>query len=436
MGYGFIAAGLVFLFNPCINIIDILPDFIGYALIICGLTKSALLIDKLDYARSVFIKLFFVGLAKFVSIAFIVMTDDTMILVLTFSFAVIELIYLIPAFIYLVDGFVYSGTRCGGSAVLKGADRFKRASVTFFIVRAACAVLPELTSLSMYDNIGYVTAFSVNIANYKPAFVVIGCVIALVFGIAWLVRGERYVARIRADKPYVERISEHYELEIAPNEQLFIRRRMSFVLVMFVAAAIFGADIYLDGLNYLPDFVSAAFLVAVSALMLKYHRFAKTALAGSIAATACSAAAWVVSLIYFNDFTIGDTRYVAEAYDRYRVVMAALSVSDFIYAAAFILVLYCLVKIAPEHIEKLYGINIHDRMKVDAYMRDTLATISSKVNVCFTLTVMSAIAGAVYAVLIPEYGQVWILDILISIAWIISVYSLTKSLESEIYTDR
>ena len=39
MGFGFLLAGAIFLFDPFINIFDILPDVIGYALIVYGLSR-------------------------------------------------------------------------------------------------------------------------------------------------------------------------------------------------------------------------------------------------------------------------------------------------------------------------------------------------------------------------------------------------------------
>jgi len=47
MGFGCIAAGMLFLFNPNINVIDILPDFIGYILIYHGLFRMSYSTPKL-----------------------------------------------------------------------------------------------------------------------------------------------------------------------------------------------------------------------------------------------------------------------------------------------------------------------------------------------------------------------------------------------------
>ena len=41
MGYGLILAGMAFLFVPSFGIYDVMPDVIGYALIMIGLSKTA-----------------------------------------------------------------------------------------------------------------------------------------------------------------------------------------------------------------------------------------------------------------------------------------------------------------------------------------------------------------------------------------------------------
>ena len=41
MGFRLILAGLIFFFNPCINIVDFLPDGIGCILIAAGLSRLA-----------------------------------------------------------------------------------------------------------------------------------------------------------------------------------------------------------------------------------------------------------------------------------------------------------------------------------------------------------------------------------------------------------
>lgn len=65
-----ISAGMIFLFNPCINIIDVLPDVIGIALILFGIRKYADLSSELGEAKKGFGKAAWVSLAGFLQCYF------------------------------------------------------------------------------------------------------------------------------------------------------------------------------------------------------------------------------------------------------------------------------------------------------------------------------------------------------------------------------
>ncbi len=41
LGFGYFIAAIIFLANPCLNIVDILPDFFGYIFLLKGLEKWA-----------------------------------------------------------------------------------------------------------------------------------------------------------------------------------------------------------------------------------------------------------------------------------------------------------------------------------------------------------------------------------------------------------
>ena len=73
MGFGLIIAGLIFLVNPCYNVIDILPDFVGFFLIFRGLSKMAPLDSDLDDSRTVFSHLALIDRSKYLVFYLLVM---------------------------------------------------------------------------------------------------------------------------------------------------------------------------------------------------------------------------------------------------------------------------------------------------------------------------------------------------------------------------
>ena len=106
MGFKYLIWGCVFFFLPNLSFIDILPDFIGCILILKGLTKISDLAPKLFDAKEAFKKVLIIGIAQF-AVMFLAFswlkTDAGLILVASFVFAVLDLIFLLPAFRNLLD---------------------------------------------------------------------------------------------------------------------------------------------------------------------------------------------------------------------------------------------------------------------------------------------------------------------------------------------
>lgn len=124
MNLGYLLLGLIFLFNPNINVIDVLPDVIGCLFILKGLSKLSDLNRHIASAKAKFRRLAWVALFKsFVSLftsglldeilyemglsILVDIFDSTMVLVFVFIFGIFELVYMIPAFISLFEGIAF-----------------------------------------------------------------------------------------------------------------------------------------------------------------------------------------------------------------------------------------------------------------------------------------------------------------------------------------
>ena len=107
MKIGYMIVGCIFLFNPFINIIDILPDFIGYLFIMRALSELSDLERNIRNARARFKSAMWVSLVKCALVFASMIFDSTWYLILTFSFGILESMYLIPACIDLFYGISY-----------------------------------------------------------------------------------------------------------------------------------------------------------------------------------------------------------------------------------------------------------------------------------------------------------------------------------------
>ena len=107
MNIGYLIAGCIFLFNPTVNLIDVLPDVIGYLLILKGLDKLSDLDGRLRSAKQKFKAAAWIAGVKFLVMFLTPVMDSTWYLLFAFSFGVLELIYEIPAFVELFGGLSY-----------------------------------------------------------------------------------------------------------------------------------------------------------------------------------------------------------------------------------------------------------------------------------------------------------------------------------------
>ena len=144
--------GLIFLINPNINIVDLLPDAVGIALIISAISKPALVYDCMYSTKLSFQKLLYVEIAKAAALILLPISDDTMVLTLTFAFLILELIFAPNAFYKLLDSIVYTGSLNNSSSVFKNLTDTKVMCMVFVIARPILNVIPEFTALAPSSN--------------------------------------------------------------------------------------------------------------------------------------------------------------------------------------------------------------------------------------------------------------------------------------------
>ena len=107
--WGAFAISFIFLFNPNIAIIDPLPDMIGYFILSLALSKIAMINETLYDAKRSFEKLIILDVGKLITIFWVFGIDaaserETSLLLWSFVFGILEILFAIPAYIKLFDG--------------------------------------------------------------------------------------------------------------------------------------------------------------------------------------------------------------------------------------------------------------------------------------------------------------------------------------------
>ena len=292
MKLGFILAGFIFFANPNIGIIDIFPDFIGIFLIIKGLSKTSLIVEWHEKAQNAFWKLAFIEILKTAANFILLLNINTMPLLLSFTFSIVELIVFIPAVNELFEGFFYAGMRFGGDAVFDSKQKIKNfrdpsngervrrevtvergvrikiITIVFLILRDILAVIPNTTELQLFKNQGEVAPNVIRLADFNNLFITVECAVGVVLGVVWLSLFIPYFTKVVKDRKMTDVLEKAFNEKLKLDPFLPITVKMKYVSACLIGAFIAYNSLYSNYVNYLPNCLSAIFLI-IAAVLLK-----------------------------------------------------------------------------------------------------------------------------------------------------------------------
>ncbi len=295
-----LAAGFVFLANPYIDMLDLLPDFIGYLLIYSGVSVLARLDDRLALASQKLIYLAILSFARFAAFVLTLGSDSSMILMLTFTFGVAEIL-LISVFLNdFFGGFEYLLQRYGGYEALSGLSNIRFLSLVFYLVKIILCVVPNLVAIAEVEAIVDISASTVltEIVAFKPYAVILFFTVTLIFGVWWYNETRKYFSAIKKDEGFNIKINEVYAKEAADAEShsAISSIRVSFLLT--AAGFVFLLDITVGKIPILPD-MAATLLIWWGARALKSRKTAVSRLAlPAVLALICQTAYTVCFKLY------------------------------------------------------------------------------------------------------------------------------------------
>lgn len=340
LGLGYFIAAVIFLSNPCINIIDILPDFFGYLFLLSGLSKWADLCPNTADAVQNIKKLRWFMLLKLLATVLVPLVDDTYVLVFTFGFVIIELIYALPAVSKIFDGIEYFGTRFNGRSPFINLKSLRMLTNVFFLVKSAFCILPELCSLSSFEYSGVITSgVQIDFATFKTPLVVLNLFIAILICILWLVNMIPYIIRIKKDTAFLERVLADYDLEITQNVGLAFRRTLRSSVTLILAGIIFFPNLWIDGVNVIPTFIGTFLLIAAMIKLSKMSPIPKSAIISQVIFAVVSMASYAASLIFEVYYGISMIQFSFEAYDIYNITVV-LALLEYAAMALSIYMIY------------------------------------------------------------------------------------------------
>lgn len=454
-GISAIIAAVFFLFNPEIIYIDVLPDAVGFLLILLGLRRMRDICAYIEESYRKFRNMLIVSAVKILTVIWLFGVNQyerpTVMLLLTFVFGVIDIIWLIPAWNALFDGMTYLADTCGGTAPLRQgkrtascsySDTMKRFTAVFVVLKAILTTLPEFSVMSeqLYDD--KVMDWYRFIGLFRGA----AAIVLLIFGIVWLVRIVRYFRSLIKDEDFIFGLHGKYNKEILPKKGLFTCRRIALVMTLFCAAALLTLDITVDRVNLIPDVLSAAFFAAAFVSVRKIYSGWKYGAAASVLYGAVSTAGWIAennfhlaewglfadNLNYrFEDRQVWTNPSAYEAFWKFYPIKIAEGAVFAVVAVFFFLavkkVIFSHCGYIPETLDEKYREN---------RLKDIRRELLTKLYVCIAAAGLLAVSGAI-SNLIATYSEyliseIWYLvDAALSIVFLITCARLAGAVNEE-----
>ena len=283
MRIGLILVGFLFLANPVIHVLDVFPDAIGYLLLMAGISKPALFVEHLADAKKWFGRLALITLCRSLAVCIWPGSTDSTMLLLTFVFSLLETACFIPAMLAFYDGLSFAALWYNGTAVFAKTEKipkkkyaddpepqprvhekgsaWRNLTIAFFLFRTIATLLPELTALQLYDNLGDVTLNALNYAEYKPLFYLVLGFFVVVAAIVWYIVTVRYFRGIRRDKPFLEALDRKFREDILPQKGIFYAQSMRIALVLLLLVSVSSLNLLFDGIDILVGAIPAFLLI-------------------------------------------------------------------------------------------------------------------------------------------------------------------------------
>lgn len=264
MHFSLIFWGMFFIFSPDISVFDLLPDVIGWFLIVLGLGRLSDIEMRADDAKLLAKRMMLFSAAKLGLSLFMFRFSSSDLLLVTFSYAILEMITVIPLIGDMFKGLDYTAMRVDAPLDSDKLNTAKWYLYVFFVIKNALAVLPTTVALFDSNITGEFKASSwfVNFDAAMRVMMIIAFFMAVLLFIVMLCFFAPFWFRIARNRDLNAKLFDYRQKNVMEIPACMIRKNTSFVLSMFTTGVIFFFDFYLDGTDVLPTFVGFMLIFA------------------------------------------------------------------------------------------------------------------------------------------------------------------------------
>lgn len=272
--YGLLIAALVFLFNPNINMIDILPDFIGYFILARIFIYASDSAPYFEEARVAFNRLGWLNVAKIPAFLLIILIrrgdtlDNDVYALMSITVGALEIILTVVAIKSIFAALFHLGERTNTHSLItpyyiSKKEKFAPESLrfltyVFFTVKILGYSVPDLFLLTKTTSIGGVE-YRYSGSPLYPISILFFVVVGLILGSVWLSRTKKYIKAIKAEGLFFDALyslaTEDFEYKFEIKRKL---RSIHSVLTAIAVSTVFSINFKVDnfeGVDLLPDFL-------------------------------------------------------------------------------------------------------------------------------------------------------------------------------------
>ena len=360
---------LIFLFNPNISIIDILPDFVAFFLLARAFLLASDCAPYFEEARVAFNRLGWLNFAKFFGLALILLvkkgdsSDNDIIPLVTLVFAICEAILTFVAIKNLFAALFYLGNRTDAEATIRPFKFMKRMirpesvrDISYFFFALKCIVYFAPTPF-LLTNADAMNVGRASIVRWFLAILVFSQLVCVIAGIFWLCIVHKYAREIKREGKFnaaLEALLDNNKGFSLKKKQML--RSLISSLTFFEIAAFFTLELALIenyDVNIIPHFMYASLLLYGAYKLTPYSDGKKPLILSGIAYLVSTVVFYIVQSRFLTKFGYARLVTNGDARSAYPFVTAFAAV-EFVF---LILFLYCVYKMLGSFIKKHTGIN-------------------------------------------------------------------------------
>ncbi|MBE6674192.1 MAG: hypothetical protein E7596_03685 [Ruminococcaceae bacterium] len=424
----------IFWFNPLVSNIDILPDIIGYLLVIKAFSRASYIYGFVDDVYTSAKKMCIITGAKIFSMLLVSSFDPTLSLLMSFCFGLLEVIFGIPFLIKLFNAYSHLAS-LDNTSVGVSDSRIKTFTIVAFASRLVLAMLPDLTALSLNN------ALSINAdytyLRFRPLFIGFSVIVALVINIIWLVKYISYL-RNAITKDTENKCSFEYSEKTSTKKSVFVAKDNMRAVIFTMLGSVFIFDFTWEH-TYVDIFQDFMFPV-ITALALGYlffkgiyklNKMSFLLLGVTVVNIALNIFEIVSNTGYFEKYNLASMLKVSEAESLYFLVCvsAVLSALSLVATCAVI----AMVMKSNARTSILEHKDLFSQSDIDYYLKEFDRRTKKNALIVVALSSVYAVENSLMVILKPYAEWMVLVNMVIEIALIISIISFALYIYDEVY---